>query len=74
MKLKILIRTILFVTVVCCVNVSCTCIKIQIIMTNFNVRSLQRVWRCRQTDLVLGKGGVKISTRNRPLSLRGIIC
>ena len=34
----------------------------------FNMRSLQRVWRCRQTDLVLDKGGVKISTRNRPLS------
>ena len=34
----------------------------------FNMRSLHRVWRCRQTDLVLDKGGVKISTRNRPLS------
>ena len=36
-------------------------------------RSLQRVWRCRQTNLVLDKGGVKISTRNRPLSPWGII-
>ena len=34
----------------------------------FNMGSLQRVWRCRQTNLVLDKGGVKISTRNRPLS------
>ena len=33
-----------------------------------NMRSLQRVLRCRQTNLVLDKGGVKISTRNRPLS------
>ena len=34
----------------------------------FNMGSLQRVWRCRQTNLVLDKGGVKISTRNCPLS------
>ena len=34
----------------------------------FNMGNLQRVWRCRQTNLVLDKGGVKISTRNRPLS------
>ena len=39
----------------------------------FNMGSLQRVWRCRQTNLVLDKGGVEISTRNRPLSPRGII-
>ena len=32
------------------------------------MRILQRVWGYRQTDLVLGKGGVKISTGNRPLS------
>ena len=34
----------------------------------FNMGSLQRVWRCRQTNLVLDKGDVKISTWNRPLS------
>ena len=34
----------------------------------FNMGSLQRIWRCRQTNLVLDKGGVKISTRNHPLS------
>ena len=39
----------------------------------FNMRSLQRVWRCHQTNFVLDKGGVKISTRNRPLSPLGII-
>ena len=32
----------------------------------FNMGSLQRVWRCRQTNLVQDKGGVKISTRNGP--------
>ena len=35
---------------------------------NNDRRSLQRVWRCRQTDLVLVLGCVKISSRNRPLS------
>ena len=39
----------------------------------FNMGSLQRVWRCRQTNFVLDEGGVKISTRNRPLSPSGII-
>ena len=34
----------------------------------FGFIGLQRVWRCRKTDLVLDKGGVKVSTRNRPLS------
>ena len=41
--------------------------KIKVTMT-FKMGSLQRVWRCRQTNLELDKGGVKISTRNRPLS------
>ena len=33
-----------------------------------DMRGLQRVWRCRQIDLEMGKGGVKVSTWNRPLS------
>ena len=40
---------------------------------NNDMRSLQRIWRCRLTNLILGSGGVKISTRNRPLSPHGII-
>ena len=39
----------------------------------FSTGSLQVVRRCHQTDLVMDKGCVKISTRNRPLSPWGII-
>ena len=38
----------------------------------FNMRRLKRVWRCRQTDLILDEGGVKIRTSNLPLSPLGL--
>ena len=65
---------------ICCCCLLSLCVlhlyvyfKIKITMTNLTWEVSQRVGRCGQTDLVLDKGGVKISTRNCPLSPWGII-
>lgn len=47
-------------------------VYLKITLTDLTEKSAKGM-ECGQTDLVLGTGGVKIKTRNRPLSARGKI-